>query len=142
MVLVHPMLCSELRVLKRTALPNRSCQTELPNRDLVFERREKYYVADMSDWVTDEDLEEYAASYVVTVEQLGASLTKKQLAGLNAARKFIASAGFPSQLEAIHLLTDENLDVSALGCSVANIQRAGASTMHTRYYWTTSPTCL
>ena len=169
--IVHPMLCSGLRALKRTTYVNIGSQrvtvkwegylehfgwvwvsdelpanvlcmsdvedrfkieykqrisftVKLPNRDLVFKRRDKYYVADMSDWVDDEDLEEYAASYVVTVEQLEASLTKKQLAGLNAARRFIASAGFPSQLEAIHLLTDGNLDVTSLGCSVADIQRA------------------
>lgn len=77
--------------------------------DLVFTRRNKFYVADCSAWCQQS---KDVTAHTVTVAQMEATLTKGERRRLDAARKFVANAGFPSEHEAIRMLQDGNINAT------------------------------
>jgi hypothetical protein len=85
-----------------------SITVHMDERDLVFRRRNKIYVADMRDWETYPK-EVRASAMVTTVSQNESKLTKRELKGAQAAMDIIRIAGYPTQKEAIHLVEDGNL---------------------------------
>ena len=87
-----------------------SYTVKLDDGDLVFHRRGKLYVADMSAWETHRKKPPSEASVMVTTTaQRESNLTAKELKRVNAARDFIRGAGYPSLKEAVHLVEDGNL---------------------------------
>jgi len=64
----------------------------LPDRDMVFKRRNKLYIADFG-------------TQVVAVTK---AYTKAEEARAQAAYEIIRSCGYPSQVEVIHLIQDGN----------------------------------
>jgi hypothetical protein len=103
-------------------VPGESFTVHLPEgRELVFLRRGRFYVGDCSDWCTVEAMD----AYTVTVEQLEATLSKKELAALREARKFVARAGYPSEKTAVDLLLSGNLmsDYGLTARDVRNVYR-------------------
>jgi len=75
-----------------TYQPQESFTVHLPERDIVFSRRDKLYVADFD---------------VPTVAVTRAH-TKAEEARAKAAYEIIHNCGYPSQAEAIHLIQDGN----------------------------------
>jgi hypothetical protein len=72
----------------------------MQDRDLVFSRREKLYVADIYD-------EEYVVQ--ATVRENEALYTKEEVKRAKEAYEFLRKSGYPSVGEAVHLLTDGNV---------------------------------
>lgn len=93
-------------------VPRDSFTVHLPEgEDLVFARRNKFYVADCSAWCQPQPDKDFTA-HTVTVAQLEATLTKAERKRLDAARKFVARAGFPSEPEAVRMLQDGNINAT------------------------------
>ena len=89
-------------------IPGKLMRVHLHSRTLTFHNRNKFYVADMSDWI-DEAATTHVEAYITTVQEMEATLSNAEMARLRIARKFIANAGFPSEIEAIRLLHDGNI---------------------------------
>jgi hypothetical protein len=89
-------------------IPGKLMRVHLQGRVLTFHNRNKFYVADMSDWI-NEAAKTHVEAYITTVQEMEATLSKAEMARLEIARKFIANAGFPSEMEAIRLLHDGNI---------------------------------
>lgn len=90
-----------------------SYTVHMNDRDLVFTRRGKLYLADFTDWINDRDFDEEEAnkmSLVTTVEDRKHLYTKKELKKAEQAKEFLKNAGFPSESEAIHLVRDGNIE--------------------------------
>ncbi len=94
----------------------------LPERDLYFQRRNKLYVADMSDWCNEEDEEHHA--YITTALDNEGNYTAKEVEAAKAARSWLARAGYPSEREAVHLVVDGN--VKDIDFTAADVRRAFA----------------
>jgi hypothetical protein len=75
-----------------TYQPRKSFTVHLPDRDIVFKRRNKLYVADLE-------------QAVVAVTQ---AYTKAEEARAKAAYKLVRNCGYPSYPEAVHLIQDGN----------------------------------
>lgn len=71
---------------------------ELEDVNIVFERKNKLYVADLSNWIEDEDEPERRALY-----------TKSDIKRAKEAQDFIINAGFPSEQAAVNMI--ENGDI-------------------------------
>ena len=89
-------------------IPGKLMRVHLHSGVLTFHNRNKFYVADMSDWIS-EDATTHVEAYITTVEEMEATLSTAEMARLKIARRFIANAGFPSENEAIRLLHDGNI---------------------------------
>ena len=76
-----------------TYIPQESFTVHLPERDIIFHRRDKLYVADFS-------------RPIVAVTK---AYTKSEEARAQAAYEVIRNCGYPSIAEAIHLIQDGNL---------------------------------
>jgi hypothetical protein len=79
----------------------KSYVVHLPGRDLAFVRRGKFYVADMSDWIVGPKL-------VNTTTDTSIPIPSERWRGQKE-MEFVRSAGYPSEKEAIHLVTDGNI---------------------------------
>ena len=79
------------------------------NKDIVFQRRNKLYIADFSDWVRDnyKESEEILAGIAVS-EREHLYMRKERKRAIEAG-EFIKNAGFPSQGEVIAMARDRNL---------------------------------
>jgi len=71
----------------------------MSDRDLVFNRREKLYVAD---WGTERMV-------VATAQENEQLYTKEEVRRAKLAHEFVKNSGYPSLGEAVHLLTDGNV---------------------------------
>jgi hypothetical protein len=78
-----------------TYTPCTSFTVHLPERDIVFTKRGKHYVADTTEVVQ-----------VYENEQL---YTKNEIKNVREAYEFLKNSGYPSQEEAVHLLQDGNI---------------------------------
>jgi hypothetical protein len=78
----------------------------MPDRDLVFERRDLMYVADFSDWIVDE---EELKLNLMTVQEREHLYNRKEIRHALKAKEFLRNAGYPSEKEAIHLARDGNI---------------------------------
>jgi hypothetical protein len=72
----------------------------MQDRELVFSRREKLYVA---------DLYEAEGIVQVTVRENEAMYTKEEVKRAKVAHEFLRNSGYPSVGEATHLLMDGNV---------------------------------
>ncbi len=79
--------------------PRTSFIVHLPDRDIVFTKRGKHYIADCTDVV-----QVYATA--VENEQL---YTKAEIKSAKEAYDFLKNSGYPSQEEAVHILQDGNI---------------------------------
>ena len=75
-------------------------------RDLEFVRRKRMYVADISDWLSNEPQENTA---LMTVEEKELLLTRRQKRKALEAKKFVCLAGYPSEAEALAMIRDGNV---------------------------------
>ena len=75
----------------------------MDDRDLIFRRHGKIFLADMRDWVTPGGLA------MMTTQEREAMYTKRQVQNAKKAGEFIENAGFPSQGEALKLVRDGNI---------------------------------
>jgi hypothetical protein len=82
-----------------TYVQKRAFIVHMEDRDLVFNRREKFYVAD---WGTERTV----AATVQENEQL---YMKEEVRRAKLAHEFVRNSGYPSLGEAVHLLTDGNV---------------------------------
>lgn len=85
-----------------TYLPGKSYTVHMPNYDLVFERRGKFYVADMSDWVRSSEM-------VNITGGTDGTYTRRELDRAKRAMEFVKNAGYPSEKEAIRMVIDGNI---------------------------------
>ena len=90
-------------------IPGISYTVRVGNEDIVFERRNKLYVADFSDWVRDNYKESKDMLAGMTVSEREHMYTRKERRKAIEAGEFIKNAGFPSQGEAIAMARDGNL---------------------------------
>lgn len=77
---------------------------KLKNMDLVFHRKDKLYVADLSKWCTETGDEEDTKQSIFTINH-----SKKDINRANKAKDFIINAGYPSQRVALSMLESGDL---------------------------------
>ncbi len=82
-----------------TYTPCTSFTVHLPERDIVFTKRGKHYVADTTDVV----------QVYTTAKENEQLYTKSELKTAKEAYEFLRNSGYPSQEEAIHLIQDGNI---------------------------------
>ena len=90
-----------------TYVPSKKFIVHMPGMDLEFVRRNKIFVADMSDWIRedyDEDLT------FMTVEEREHVLNRKEKMKALDAKEFVRVAGFPSKKEALAMVRDGNVN--------------------------------
>ena len=73
-------------------------------KDLIFHRRGKFYVADMTEWIQEQY--SFATSGLNDRERL---YTSKEVKRAKEAGEFIRKCGYPSENEALHLVMDGNI---------------------------------
>jgi hypothetical protein len=101
-----------------------SITVHMDNMDLVFYRRDKLYVGDLSDWVVeDEDRtdEIHRELSLMTVAERESLYTRKEVRKALEAAEFLRSLGYPSEKEAIKLVRKGN--VHNIPYSVDDVRR-------------------
>lgn len=81
-----------------------SYTVHLPDGDLVFRRRSKLYVADMSDWASS------GTAHVTTAQDNGKRYSKAELKRANEAAEMVRNSGFTTERDAVNLVQDNNLE--------------------------------
>jgi hypothetical protein len=79
-----------------------SFTVHLPGRDLVFERRDKMYVADMRDWAN-------ARACVTTTKENEKRFTRSEVRRAKEARELVRNAAYPSERDALNIVEDGNI---------------------------------
>lgn len=99
-----------------TYIPRKAYIMHMNDRDLVFNRQNKLYVADFSgDWINQEVEESYALICMIMVAKKEHMYTKKEVEGVKRSGEFIRNAGYPSKGEAINLVVRDGVqDVRTL----------------------------
>ena len=104
---------------KVTYVQGDSFTVHMKNQDLIFRKKNKLYVADMSAWIAEDQLEEASKPLMLATvdsKQLKRNskrlegLTKKEALGAVEAKEFVRRSGYPSELEAVKLVQDGNFD--------------------------------
>ena len=83
-----------------------SYTVHMDDRDLVFHRRDKLYVADMREW---ESYEYEPMVMVTTAAENEANYTSKEIKRAKQARELVVNAGYSSEREAVKLAGDGNI---------------------------------
>ena len=93
----------------------------MPHQDIIFYRKNNFYVANMADWCRATYMLNNVATDSTEAERIG-KFSKNQLNLAIEARNLIANAGYPSASEAIKMVNSGNL----LNCNItsADIERA------------------
>jgi hypothetical protein len=89
-----------------------SITVHMDDRDVVFVRREKMYVADFSDWIIEDEVrvnEVSSGLCLLTVEELESQYTRKEVRKALEAGEFLRALGYPSEKEAVHIVQDGNV---------------------------------
>jgi hypothetical protein len=95
---------------KVTYVQGESITVHMDERDVVFTRRDKMYVADFSDWlVEDQDRVSDRTLSLMTVKEKESLYTKKQVRKAIAAGEFLKALGYPSEKDALELLRTGNV---------------------------------
>ena len=84
-----------------------SYTVHMGTRDLVFNRRDKLYVADMREWAAAAENQSYAM--VTTVADNESRFTAQEVKRARQAQELIENAGFSSEKEAVDLVSNGNL---------------------------------
>jgi len=93
-----------------------SFTVHMPNRDLEFRRRNKFFVADMRDWIQD------GQAFVSTIADNESRFTKSEVLRARQARELVVNSGFSSEHEALKLANDGN--VSGVPVTMQDIRRS------------------
>ena len=88
----------------------------LPNRELVFYRRNKMYIADMRDWVTQGRVN------ITTTRMKEQEYTKSEVVRARRALELVRNAGFDSEQGAMNLVSDGN--VTDVPLTAQDVRRA------------------
>jgi hypothetical protein len=89
---------------KVTYVQGESITVHMDDRDVVFTRRDKMYVADFSDWlVDDQDRVGDRTLSLMTVKKKESLYTSKQVCKALAAGEFLKALGYPSEKDALEL---------------------------------------
>ncbi len=80
----------------------------MPHKDVVFHRKNDFYVGDMGEWHRATYMLNNVASDSTEAERIG-KFNAKQLQLANEARNLIANAGYPSASEAIKMVNSGNI---------------------------------
>ena len=79
-----------------TYIPQEAYIVHMNDKDLVFKRRNKLYVADFLDWINQDFEESYAAICMMTVAEREHMYTnKKEVIRVKKAGEFVKKYGFP-----------------------------------------------
>ena len=89
--------------------PGVSYTVHMGDRDVVFQRRDKLYVGDFSDWVRAEYRDDPLALSAMTVAEREHLYTRRERRKAIETRDFIKNAGYPSEREAVAMARDGNL---------------------------------
>jgi hypothetical protein len=95
-----------------TYVQGESITVHMDDRDLVFTRRDKLYVADFSDWiVSDQDREEelHAGLNLMTVANRESMYSSKQARKALEAGEFLRALECPSEKEAVDIIRNGNV---------------------------------
>ena len=84
-----------------------SFTVHMPERDVIFYKKDRIYLADFRDWIGGDD----APICLVTTSKNEEKYTKKQVDKAKEVGEFIKNAGFPSEGEAIKLARGGNIDI-------------------------------
>jgi hypothetical protein len=93
----------------------------LPGLDLIFRRKRKMYVADMSEWA--ELKTPQAQAHVATSAQLEQGFTVREVKKAREAAQFMHNAGVASEVDAVNMLNDGG--ISGLDITAADVRNAG-----------------
>jgi len=107
-----------------TYLQGKSFTAHMDDRDVIFTRRDKMYIADFSDWIVNNDQrrEEVCAGLsLTTVSEREQLYSSKDVCKALEAGEFLHAMGYPSEAEAIHLVSDGN--VSNIPNAVCDVKR-------------------
>ena len=89
--------------------PGVSYTVHMGDRDLVFHRRDKFYVGDFSEWVHEEYQDDEVVLSGMTVAEKEHLYTRKERRKAIYAGRFIKNAGYLLEREAVAMARDGNL---------------------------------
>ena len=96
------------RIYKITYLQGEAVVVHMDDCDIRFEKKNKMYVANFSDWVNPEELEK--SREVLVFSTSGQTLMRNKERRAKAAMEFVRNATFLSEEEAVHMSRDGNFD--------------------------------
>jgi hypothetical protein len=97
---------------RMTWIPGESITVHMDEQDLVFKRREKMWVADLSDWIVQEEdrtQDNYNNLSLLTVQEREDLYTCREVRKAQEVGEFLKSLGYPTQKEAIGIVRDGNI---------------------------------
>ena len=97
-----------------TYIQGESYTVHMDQQDLIFVKKNKLYVADMTDWVGLHDLDAAMKPLALATVTEGSALTSKETKSALKAKEFVRKAGYPSEGEALHMVRDGNLSNSPI----------------------------
>jgi len=96
-----------------TYTPGESITVHMDERDVVFVRRDKMWIADFSDWVANQEedrIEELQVQLsLLTAEQKEEMYTKREVRKALEAGEFLKALGYPTLKEALNIVRDGNV---------------------------------
>jgi hypothetical protein len=94
-----------------TWIPGESIIVHMDEQDVVFNKKNKMWVADFSDWIVEEEeLQGIRTSLsLLTVEEKEALYTRREVRKALEAGEFLRSLGYPTQKEALAIVRDGNI---------------------------------
>ena len=82
----------------------------MEHRDLIFFRKNKLYVANMADWVDENELKWARKPLVLSTTIESDKITSKETKLAIKAKEFIRKAGYPLQGDALKVVRDGNIN--------------------------------
>jgi len=92
--------------------PGESITVHAEERDIIFRRKEKMWVADFSDWIVSEDermAELQIELSLLTVQEKEELYTRREVRKALEAGEFLRSLGYPTHREALGIVRDGNI---------------------------------
>ena len=109
---------------RMTWIPGESITVHMDEQDLVFKRREKMWVADLSDWIVQEEdrtQDNYNNLSLLTVQEREDLYTRREVRKAQEVGEFLKSLGYPTQKEAIGIVRDGN--IKNIPCTAEDVRR-------------------
>jgi hypothetical protein len=107
-----------------TYIQGESIIVHMEDKEVVFQRRDKMYVADFSDWVVDNEdrvQELYNRLSLMTMADKEHMYTRKEVQKALEAGEFLRALGYPTEKEALNFIHDGN--VTSISYSVDDVKR-------------------
>jgi hypothetical protein len=95
-----------------TYIQGESIIAHMEDRDVIFERRDKMYIANFLDWVVDDKdrvQELYSGLGLMTVAKRKRMYTRKEVRKALEAGEFLQALGYPTEKEALNFVRDGNV---------------------------------